>query len=71
MIAGVIFTMFAYMSKTMQGGYTPHICPFWNTATLFRPVKSTPKSKYIHDKIAKFAQNRPKFGVRYTKSTPA
>ena len=22
----------------------PHTCPFWYTATLFRPVKTTPKS---------------------------
>ena len=36
------------------------ICQFWYTATLLRPVKSTPISAYIRDKIAKIGQNWPK-----------
>ena len=38
----------------------PHICQFWYTATLLRPVKSTPKSAYVRDKIAKIGQSEPK-----------
>ena len=30
------------------------------TATLLRPVKSTPKSAYVRDKIAKIGQSEPK-----------
>ena len=38
----------------------PHICPFWYTAILFRPVKSTPKTTWILNVIAKIGQNGPK-----------
>ena len=42
----------------------PDICPFRYTATLFRPVKSTPKSA-LRNKIAYFGQNGPQFRVLY------
>ena len=29
----------------------PDICQFWYTAALFMPVKSTPKSAYVRNKI--------------------
>ena len=40
--------------------YIPDICQFWYTAISLRPVKSTPKSAHIRDKIAKICQNGPK-----------
>ena len=45
----------------------PEICYFWNATASFRPVKSTPKSAYIYDKIAKIGQFIPKFSVLYDK----
>ena len=47
----------------------PHICQFWYTATLLRPVKSTPKSAYVRDKIAKIGQSEPKKKKAKTLST--
>ena len=44
----------------------PHTCQCWCTATLLRPVKSTPKSAYICYKIAQFDQN---FAVSLLKKT--
>ena len=47
-------------------GSIPHICQCWCTATLLRPVKSTPKSTWICYKIAQFDQN---FAVSLLKKT--
>ena len=42
----------------------PDICPFWYTATLFRPVESTPTiHATIRNKLAQTGQNGPKFCV--------
>ena len=35
---------------------TPHICQFWSTTTLFRPVKGAPKRALICDKYPKMAK---------------
>ena len=62
--------------KLVSCDCTPHICLFWYTSSLVRPVKSRLKSAYIFDKMAQIGQNQPKFCVpyanRYTnsKSTP-
>ena len=45
----------------------PQICPFWYSATWFRPVNSTPKSAQIRNKIALIGQNESKFRVLYAK----
>ena len=47
------------------------ICQFWYTATLFQPVKSTPKAHKFattQPKLVKMSQNRPKFCVLYAKT---
>ena len=44
---------------------TPHICPYWYTTSVIRPVKVNRKVTQMHDKIA---QNRPKSCVRYAKN---
>ena len=41
MIALVLLMLFTVMAVMMV---IPHICIFWYTATLFRPVKTAPKS---------------------------
>ena len=45
----------------------PHICPFWYSATWFRPVNSTPKSAQIRNKIALIGQNGSTCCVLYAK----
>ena len=43
----------------------PDICQFWYTTALYMPVKSTPKSAYVRNKIAKTGCNRQKCRVLY------
>ena len=41
--------------------FKPHVFQFWNTATLFRPVKVHQKSAFTREKISQIGQNRPTF----------
>ena len=56
--------LFQFLILSGLVGCIPYICPFWYTTILFRPVKSTPKSAWIWNKIF-FAtkQRKWKFGV--------
>ena len=44
----------------------PDICPFWDTATLFSPVKVQQKER----KLATNSQNMPKFHIFLQKEHP-
>ena len=52
-IPGKIHLILVVLNMSFLKPNIPHICQFCYTATLLRPVKSTPKSAYVATKLPK------------------